>query len=90
MSLPMKCMSAGHHLLEARLVGPVADAGDVVQQGVEPDLDRELLGSNGTRMPHVSPRRVMLTSCKPVFTSVDDLVAPALRLDEVGILLVEA
>ena len=43
MSLPMKWMSAGHHLLEPLLVGAVADAGDVVQQGVEPDVDRELL-----------------------------------------------
>ena len=42
MSLPMKWMSAGHYFSNRRLIVAVADAGDVGQQGVEPDLDREV------------------------------------------------
>ena len=39
-------------------------------------------------MPQVNPLRVIATSCRPDFDEVDDLVAPALGLDEVGIGLV--
>ena len=73
--------------LEPLLVAAVADRRDVVQQGVEPDVDR-LLGVERDRdapgEPFAGDRDVLQTRLH----EVDDLVPAALGLDEVGVRLV--
>ena len=63
-------------------------AGDVIQQGVEPDPDRELRVERHPDAPFlIVPRDVDVLQA--ALHQGEDFVAAALRLDEVGILLVE-
>ena len=87
MSLPITWTSAGQSAMEPLVVGAIADGGDVVQQGVKPDVDR-LLGverdrnSPGESFP--GDRHVLQLG----LDEVDDLVPAALGLDEVGVRVV--
>ena len=87
MSLPMTWTSAGQVDGEPGLVGPVADGGDVVQQGVEPDVDR-LLGVERDGDAPGEPLPADRDVLEARLDEADDLVPPALGLDEVGVGLV--
>ena len=80
----MTWTSAGQIAAEPVVVGAVADGRDVVQQGVEPDVDR-LLGverdGDAPGEPLAGDRDVL----EARLDEVDDLVAAALGLDEVGV-----
>src|SRR5581483_9230009 len=69
--------------------GAVADAGDVGQQRVEPDVDGEALVPRHADAPALAGARDVQV-LQALLDQRDDLVAPALRLDEVGVLLVVA
>src|SRR5262249_10483034 len=72
---------------EALSVGAVADGRRVVQERVEPDIDR-LLGVEGDGDAPGEPLAADRDVLKPGAHEVDDLVPAALRLDEVGVRLV--
>ena len=70
--------------VETLLVGPVADRGDVVEQGVEPDVDR-LLGVERNLDAPGEPLAGDGDVPELGFDEVDDLVAPAFGLDEIRV-----
>ncbi len=72
---------------ESLVVGAVADGGDVVQQGVEPDVDRLLLVERDRDSPG-EPLAADRDVLEAGLTRLDDLVAAALGLDELGVGLV--
>ncbi len=72
---------AGQRLLKAFVVGAVADPGDVVEQGVEPDVDR-LGGIERNRDPPGKPFAGDGDVLELGFDQVDDFVAPACGLNE--------
>ena len=103
MSLPMTWRSAGHHLANEVQVVREARPGDVVDQRVVPDVDRARLRVPG---PVLALRRLAVRhrerdapagagpADREVLEALADeaehLVAPVVRLDEVGVLLVVA
>ena len=84
MSLPITCTSAGQMPAEPLLVGPVADPGDVVEQGVEPDVDR-LLGVERDLDPPGEALAGDGDVLQLGFDQAEDLVPPALGLDELRV-----
>ena len=66
---------------ETLFVGPIADSGDVVEQGVEPDVDR-LVGVEGNLDAPGKPLAGDGDIPELGFDQVEHLVAPALGLDE--------
>src|SRR5262249_49958188 len=74
--------------LVALLVGAVADARDVVEQRVEPDVDRELRIKRNSDAPRLARARdVDVAQLRP--DERQHFIAARLRLDEVGVGLVE-
>ena len=105
MSLPMTCRSAGHQLRERSGSSGKPGAGDVVDQRVEPDVDdarlgvpRAVLALRGLAVladrerdaPVAASSRLIEKSSRPCADEAEHLVAPVLRLDPVGVLLVVA
>ena len=81
MSLPMTCTFAGQSASEPSLIGAIADGRDVVEQGVEPDVNGLIRVERD-----LDPPAKALASDGDIlelgFDQVDDLVAAALGLDE--------
>ena len=71
-------------LAESLVVGAVADAGDVVEQGVEPDVDR-LLGVERNLDAPGKPLARDGDVPQLGLDQVEHLVAPALGLDEIRV-----
>lgn len=76
----------GPVLVERRPVVAVADAGDVGQQGVEPDVDGEPLVERHADAPVLAGAGDVDVAQPVVLDQADDLVAARLRLNEVGML----
>ena len=83
MSLPMTCRSAGHHRSNICAIGAEADRRRVVDQRVEPDVDdarRIERQRDAPRLPGAADRDVL----EPAFDQPQDLVAPDVGLQELG------
>src|SRR5437763_9846779 len=72
--------------LERRLVGSVANAGDVVGQRIAPDVD-DVLGIPGERNSPLDRRARDAEILEPGLQPYENFVAPALRLDEIRMLI---
>ena len=75
-SLPIRWWTAGHQAFEACLVVAVADSGQVVDQGVVPDVE-DVRSSQGTGTPHFVDIRVIEMSLSPPFMKL----SASLRFD---------
>ncbi len=84
----MRWTSAGQNFSEALLVRAVADAGQVVVQGVEPDVDRVLRVVRDGDAP-LDRRPGDAQVLEPPADEARDLVHPALGPDELRMRLVE-
>ena len=85
-SLPMRWCTAGHHGVEALVVGAVADGGGVVDERVVPDVEDVAFGPRHRHAPgerRAGDRHVV----EALADEAEHLVALALRRDDLGVVL---
>ena len=86
--LAHKVIDHGPVLVHLRLVRAVAARGEVVDERVEPDVDRVvLIAGNGDAPRHAGAGDRLIL--QPHAQEADDFVVTHLRLDRVGVLLIE-